>query len=198
MPPSTAHNLPRHRLKRLFSARRIERRVAALAAEIAGNTPRGELVIVAILKGSYVFLADLARHLANHDIHLVVDFLGLSSYGGNTTSSGSVTVRQDISVPLQGKTVLLMDDILDTGLTLTCGVALLKKHGARAVRTCVLLDKPARRRIPVTADHVGFTVDDGFVVGYGLDYDNHYRHLPYIAELITQRRSTGARQGVRS
>lgn len=171
------------KLKTLFSAGQIRRRLDRLADEITATSRDSELVAVAVLKGSYVFLADLARLLADRDIHLVVDFLGLSSYGAHTSSSGRVGLRHDISIPLKGKDVLLVDDILDSGLTLQYAAALLKKRGARTVRTCVLLDKPSRRRAPVAADYVGFTVKDIFVVGYGLDYDNHYRHLPYIAEM---------------
>ncbi len=167
----------------LFSAAQIRRRLDRLADEIARTSRNRELVAVAILKGSYVFLADLARLLANRQIHLVVDFLGLSSYGPGTSSSGKLTLLHDLSIPLKGKSVLLIDDILDSGLTLRYATALLKKRGARTVKTCVLLDKPSRRKTPLSADYVGFTIADTFVVGYGLDYDNHYRHLPYIAAM---------------
>lgn len=174
-------------LQVLFSAARIRRRLDRLASDIARATHSRELVIVAILKGSYVFLADLARRLADRDIHILVDFLGLSSYGAGTKSSGRVTLRHDLSIPVKGKTVLLLDDILDTGLTLQRAVAILKRRGARSIRTCVLLDKPARRRLPLQADHVGFTVDDDFVVGYGLDYNHRYRQLPHIARFSATR-----------
>ncbi len=170
-------------MKILFSAARIRRRLDRLAEEIAHHVSNRELIIVAILKGSYVFLADLSRSLARQDIHVIVDFLGISSYGSGTTSSGKVRIRHDLSIPLKGKPVLLLDDILDTGLTLRHATDLLRRRGAHNIRTCVLLDKPARRRIPIEADHVGFTVADTFVVGYGLDYNNRYRHLPHIAEL---------------
>lgn len=176
-------NPPQHNLKVLFSAARIRKRMDQLAGEIALDAQGREMIIIAILKGSYVFLADLTRRLACHDIHVIVDFLGLSSYGSGTASSGKVRIRHDPSIPLKGRNVLLLDDILDTGLTLRHAVTLLRRRGARAVRTCVLLDKPARRRIRIEADHVGFTVPDTFVVGYGLDYDNRYRQLPHIAEL---------------
>ena len=178
----------------LFSAAQIRRRLDRLADEIARTSRTKELVAVAILKGSYVFLADLARLLSNRQIHLVVDFLGLSSYGPGTSSSGKIALRHDLSIPLKGKSVLLIDDILDSGLTLQYATALLKKRGARTVKTCVLLDKPSRRKTPLTADYVGFTVDDTFVVGYGLDYDNHYRHLPYIAAIPIEPSPVAARK----
>jgi hypoxanthine phosphoribosyltransferase len=168
-------------LKVLLTAKQIHQRLTELAAEIAKGTPGRELAVIAVLKGSYVFLADLARLLSNHNIHLIVDFLGLSSYGPGTTSSGKVNIRHDISIPLKGKNVLLLDDILDSGLTLQYATRLLKKRGVRSVKTCVLLDKPSRRNVPINADHVGFTIDDAFVVGYGLDYNSLYRQLPYIA-----------------
>lgn len=182
MKPGPARQ-PQHKLKVLLSAARIRKRMDQLADEIALDTQGQELVIIAILKGSYVFLADLTRRLACRDIHVIVDFLGLSSYGSGTTSSGKVRIRHEPSIPLKGKRVLLLDDILDTGLTLRHAVTLLRKRGARTVRTCVLLDKPARRRVRTKADHIGFTVPDTFVVGYGLDYDNRYRQLPHIAEI---------------
>ena len=167
----------------LFSAEQIRRRLNRLSDEIAGACKGRPLVTVAVLKGSYVFLADLARLLSARGIHVVVDFLALSSYGSRTSSSGNVSLLHDLSIPLKGKTVLLLDDILDSGLTMKVAVALLRNKGARTVKTCVLLDKPSRRLTPVTADFVGFKVDNVFVVGYGLDFNNHYRHLPYIAKL---------------
>ena len=180
-PHPLRHGAPR--LNILFTAAQIRRRLDRLADDIARTSSCKELVVVAVLKGSYVFLADLARLLANRNIHLVVDFLGLSSYGADTSSSGKVNLRHDLSIPLKGKSVLLIDDILDSGSTLQYATALLKKKGAVTIKTCVLLDKTSRRIAPVTADYVGFTVDDTFVVGYGLDYNNHYRQLPYIAAI---------------
>jgi hypoxanthine phosphoribosyltransferase len=175
------HQAPR--LDILFSAGQIRRRLTRLADEITTTCPDKELVVVAVLKGSYVFLADLARLLAIRNIHLIIDFLCLSTYGVNTISSGKVNIRQNLSIPVKGKSVLLLDDILDSGLTLQYAKTLLKKRGARTIKTCVLLDKPSRRNVPITADFVGFTIGDTFVVGYGLDYKNHYRQLPCIANI---------------
>ncbi|NCC53763.1 MAG: hypoxanthine phosphoribosyltransferase, partial [Spartobacteria bacterium] len=112
-----------------------------------------------------------------------IDFTTLSSYGGGTESSGAVEIAKDMSVDVNGADVFLVDDILDTGRTLTFARNHAFEKGARSVRTCVLLDKPSRRIVPIEADHVGFEIDDFFVVGYGLDYDSYYRELPYIAKV---------------
>lgn len=130
-----------------------------------------------------MFLADLVRDLYPHGVHPRIDFVSLSSYGAGTVSSGTVELRKDLSVDIDGADVFLIDDILDTGRTLSYAVDLLRRRGARRVGTCVLLDKPARRVVPFEADHVGFTIEDEFVVGYGLDYDSCYRELPYIARV---------------
>jgi hypoxanthine phosphoribosyltransferase len=169
--------------KVLFSAAAIQQRVADLAAAVAADYGPGELAAVAVLKGSYAFVTDLARELVRHRVRLVVDYLRLSSYGAGTESRGAVQVHQDLARPLRDRRVLLVDDILDTGLTLLTARDLLLRHGARDVRTCVLLDKPSRRQFAVRPDYVGFTVDDVFVVGYGLDFDGQYRNLPHIAAL---------------
>jgi hypoxanthine phosphoribosyltransferase len=165
----------------LFSKDQIRRRVASLAATIAQDYAPGELTIIAVLKGSFIFLADLVRHLTDHELPLLVDFLLLSSYGRHATSTGRVDVLSDCKVTVAGQRVLLLDDILDTGLTLQTARDLILARGAREVRTCVLLDKPARRRVPIRPDYFGFEVADVFVVGYGLDYDGRYRQLPHIA-----------------
>lgn len=166
----------------LFSASRIRERVDEIAAGIATDFG-DDCRIVAILKGSFVFVADLIRQLSERNVHPVVDFISLSSYGAGTESCGTATVRGELSLSVKGRRVLLIDDILDTGVTLQTARQLLLDNGAADVRTCVLLDKPARRVVPIKADYVGFTIDDVFVVGYGLDHDNRYRHLPYLATL---------------
>jgi hypoxanthine phosphoribosyltransferase len=173
-----------HLDKVLFTAEQIRTRVDELAGRIAADTPRSDLIAIAILKGSFVFLADLARRLSGRGIHLIVDFMALSSYGARTASSGSVTLQLSPTLALGGRSLLLLDDILDSGLTLqTARDLLFQQHGAAEVRTCVLLDKPSRRAHPFSADYVGFEIPDVFAVGYGLDYDNQYRHLPYLAAL---------------
>lgn len=167
----------------LFSADEIRERVEAIAGEIARDFDGGDFLAIALLKGSFVFTADLIRALARHGLHPVVDFLALSSYGAETTSCGTVTLRHELSLPVTGQRVLLIDDILDTGLTLQTACQMLARQGAAEIRTCVLLDKPSRRVAPITADYTGFKIGDVFVVGYGLDYNNRYRHLPGLATL---------------
>lgn len=170
-------------LQPLISATRIRRRVAELATEITAAFPARDAVFIGILRGSFMFLADLVRGLEQHHLHPRIDFMTLDSYGSGTESSGSVRVLRDIRVPVHGAEVLLVDDILDTGRTLSAASRALKAKGARLVHTCVLLDKPARRVVPFKADYVGFSIKDVFVVGYGLDYDSRFRELPYIAKL---------------
>ena len=194
--PAPQGNPPRGkpRLARvLFSADQIRQRLEEVADEIARDYGQTDLVAVAILNGSFVFLADLARLLSVRNIHLLIDFVALSSYGADTNSSGHITIRQDLlKIPLDSRPVLLIDDILDSGLTLQSARAMLQERGAGPVRSCVLLDKPSRRRVPVSADYVAFHIEDVFAVGYGLDYDNRYRHLPYLAALAFE---TGATSG---
>jgi hypoxanthine phosphoribosyltransferase len=165
----------------LFDEARIRDRVAALGAEISKRHRGADLVVVALLKGGVVFLADLIRAIS---IPMKLDFAWASSYGAKTESSGLVQLRVFPDDDLSGKTVLVVDDILDTGRTLqqVCG-RLRSELGARQVETCVLLDKPMRRVVDLRADYVGFAVDDVFVVGYGLDFADRYRNLPYIGVL---------------
>lgn len=184
-PTNTPDARGRPRLGRiLFSADQIRQRLDALAAEIARDYGTGDLAAVAVLKGSFVFLADLARLLSNRGIHLTIDFMTVSSYGTGTASAGTATVREAPGRPLNGQPVLLIDDILDTGLTLQTARDILIRNGAGEVRCCVLLDKPARRRIPSKADYAAFRIEDVFAVGYGLDYNDRFRHLPYLATLV--------------
>ena len=161
----------------LISRYEIDRRVAELAAEIArdyhGRTPH----LVGILKGAWVFMADLIRHL---DIDVTVDFLGISSYGAGTQSSGEVKITKDLDVSIKDRDVLIVEDILDTGRTLRYLEGVFTVHKPRSVRVVTLLDKRSRRVAPVKADYVGFEIADVFVVGYGLDFDQKYRQLPDI------------------
>jgi len=166
----------------LIDAQTIHQRVNELVDEIA-TTSIKNLVVIGILKGSFIFLADLMRSLHRHQIHPKIDFLTLSSYGDQTTSSGKVQIVHDLRDDISDADILLVDDILDTGHTLSFTKEMLLKNGARSVQTCVLLDKKSRRTVDFDADHVGFCISDHFVVGYGLDYANLYRELPYIAKL---------------
>ncbi len=161
----------------------IAKRVDELVDDIAATAQPRNLVVIGILKGSFMFLADLMRSLHRHNVHPRIDFLTLSSYGSGTVSSGTVGIIHDIREDIQGADILLVDDILDTGRTLAFTKELLLKRGARSVKTCVLLDKQAHRAVELEADFAGFPIGDHFVVGYGLDYDNLYRELPHIAKV---------------
>lgn len=174
---------PHHIRDILFTEADIRRRIGELVLVLAPECRAEHFVMVGILRGSFMFLADLVRSLYHHDIHPRIDFMTLESYGAGTTSSGQVRVTKDIGLDLRAAHVLLVDDILDTGRTLSFAAQLLREKGAGVVRTCTLLDKPARRIVPFEADYTGFKVEDCFVVGYGLDYDGRYRELPYLARV---------------
>lgn len=166
----------------LFSADAIAERVDTLGREIASRIDRNCMVI-AILKGSFVFSADLIRALHRAGMHPRIDFLTLSSYGTGTESSGEVTITRDITDDVEGVDVLLVDDILESGRTIAYAKELLESRGAKSVSVCVFLDKPHRRKVAIEADHVGFDCPDKFVVGYGLDYAHYYRELPFVGVL---------------
>ena len=165
----------------LLTADQIRQRVDTLAAEVNRHYPPGrDPHLVAVLKGGVVFLADFMRALGRP---LTMDVIALSSYGGATRSSGVVTVRHDLQQDPGGRDVLIVEDIVDSGRTLAWLQSTLLGRGPRSLRTVALLDKPARRETPVALEHVGFTIEDRFVVGYGLDCDERYRELPYVAVL---------------
>ena len=166
-------------LRVLFSEVEIAARVETLAAEIAERTP-ADFVIVGLLKGAAVFVADLARALFRAGARPEIDFLQLSSYGSAKESTGEVRLVGDVPTGLAGRRVLLVDDIVDTGRSIAHAAMLLRQSGITQLWTCALLDKPARREVAVVVDFVGFTIDDVFVVGYGTDYAEKYRYLPYI------------------
>jgi hypoxanthine phosphoribosyltransferase len=164
----------------LISASRIAERVEELAGEIAGADGADGLHVVVVLNGAFVFAADLLRAFDRRGARPGVDFLAVSSYGDGTESSGDVQFRCPPKCPVEGRDVLLLDDILDTGRSLGVVKRWLERHGAARVRTCVLLDKPARRVAEMEVDFRGFEVPDRFLVGYGLDHAERYRHLPYV------------------
>ena len=166
----------------LFSATEIAARVDALAAEIARTLP-ADFVMVGVLKGAWVFVADLARALERVGTGPEIEFIRLSSYGLAKESSGSVQLVGDVPAGLAGRPVLLVDDIVDTGRSIAYAAAQLRRCGVEDLWTCVLLDKPQRREIEVELDFVGFTVGDVFVVGYGTDHGEKYRHLPYVGAI---------------
>ena len=161
--------------------KKLKKRVTELAAMIEKDIGGAEAVFVANLKGSVMFFTDLVRRIRRTDIPL--DFISARSYEG-TESSGEIAITRDLNLDVRGKTVVLVEDILDTGLTLSCLVRYIKeKHAPSIIKVCVLLDKPSRRKTPVQVDYTGFEVGNEFLVGYGLDYEEHYRNLPDIRVL---------------
>ena len=164
----------------LFDENEIQARVEALAGEISAGIP-GDFVILGLLKGSFVFIADLARAFHRLGRHPEVEFMRLSSYGLEKASSGEVHLLGDCPADLAGRQVLLVDDIADTGRSLAYARALVEQREAARIWCCVLLEKPSRRELEVAIDFVGFTIEDVFVAGYGIDFAERYRHLPYIA-----------------
>ncbi len=167
-------------LEVLIPAERIARRIRELGAQIDRDYPDGNLHLICILKGAAFFMADLARAIQRD---VVVDFMGISSYGQGTTSSGEVRVTRDLDLSLTGDDVLIVEDIVDSGITLNYLVRLLEQRHPRSIRIAALLDKPERRRRPVDLSYVGFRIPDKFVVGYGLDYAERYRNLKDICVL---------------
>lgn len=161
----------------LITAEDIRNRVAELAQSIDRDHPLG-VHLVCVLKGAYVFLSDLARALA---CDATIDFMAVSSYGSSTRSSGQVQLIKDLDTPIEGRNVVIVEDIVDTGLTLAYLQEILAARSPRTLRTATLLSKPSRRRLDVRVEYVGFEIEDHFVIGYGLDLRERYRTLPYIA-----------------
>jgi len=168
------------RIVTMLSSKEIAARVHELGAQITKDYQDRALVLVCVLKGSFVFGADLMRAI---DLPLRVDFLGVRSYGEGTETSGVVQITQDLSRPIEHEDVLLVEDIVDTGLTVAHLIDLFRTRQPHSVKVCSLLHKPARARIAVKVDYLGFTIEDKFVVGYGLDFAEKYRNLPYIGNV---------------
>lgn len=163
----------------MFDSREIASRVESLAETISG-TVSGDFIVVGLLKGGFMFVADLVRALDRAGRQPQIEFVRLSSYGNNTESSGNVRISCDLGEDINGRQILLVDDIVDSGRSLLFAKNLFLERGASKVWTCALLDKPSRRAVECEADFVGFSIEDAFVVGYGIDYAEKYRHLPYI------------------
>jgi hypoxanthine phosphoribosyltransferase len=174
----------------LYSAEAIAERVTALAEEISTSEPKGLLVIV-VLKGGFVFAADLVRALAMRQVRLEIEFISLASYGTRQKTSGEVRIVRDIEVPVAGRDVLIVDDVLDSGLTLKFARDLMLSRGARRAAIAAMVNKPAGRRAEIEADYVGFTCPDYFVVGYGMDAAHAWRELPFIGVLESTPSDTG-------
>ncbi|KAB2953289.1 hypoxanthine phosphoribosyltransferase [Heliorestis acidaminivorans] len=164
----------------LLSEEELQAKVKELGAQISADYEGKDLLVVGILKGALVFMADLIRAIK---IPVTIDFMAVSSYGQGAKSSGAVRILKDLDKAVEDRHILIVEDIVDTGLTLNYLIDNLKSRGAASVKTCTILDKPNRRTIPIEPDYNGFTIPDEFVVGYGLDYAEKYRHFPFVAVL---------------
>jgi len=165
-------------LKALISAERIATRIAELGAQIRADHPDQTITVIAVLKGSFIFLADLVRAIPGN---VRVEFLGVASYHGGTQTSGAVQITQDLRGEIRGQCCIMVEDIVDTGLTMDYLLRMLEVRGPRSLKVVSLLDKPSNRETELVVDYVGFTIPDEFVVGYGLDLGELYRNLPYVA-----------------
>ena len=163
-----------------FTEEQLRDKVRELGARITEDYRGKNPLIVSVLKGSYIFMSDLTRAI---DTPCNVDFMVVSSYGNGTKTTGEVQIIKDIAQPIDGRDLLIVEDILDSGMTLSYIMEMLEAREPSSVKICTLLDKPSRRQTDVKADYVGFTIPNEFVVGYGLDYDEHYRNLPYVGIL---------------
>ena len=172
----------KYRIENLIDRKTVENRIKELAKQIEKDYAGEEVYCVGLLKGSVVFLSDLVKEINSP---VIIDFMSVSSYGSETVSSGDVKILKDTDLDLRGKHVLIIEDIIDTGLTLEHVIRYFKESkGVKTLKTCTLLSKPERRKVNIDIDYVGFDVPDKFVIGYGLDYDQKYRNLPYIAVVV--------------
>ncbi|RKD27318.1 hypoxanthine phosphoribosyltransferase [Caminicella sporogenes DSM 14501] len=165
----------------LLSREDIQKRVEELGKEISNDYKEKNLLVVSLLKGSFIFTADLVREI---DIPVKIEFMTTSSYGHSEESSGKVKVLYDIKGSLEGYDVLIVDDIADTGITMKYIIEYLKSKNPSSIKSCVLLDKPSRRKVELEPDYVGFTIPDKFIVGYGLNYGDYYRNVPYVFAFV--------------
>jgi hypoxanthine phosphoribosyltransferase len=186
MPKSTksgklVEKKPQEKVRVLITGARLQRRIQELAKQIRKDFPAEQLHLVSVLKGGVFFLTDLARNIPGE---VSFDFIAVSSYGEGTRSSGQVRLTRDLDSSIEGKTVIVVEDILDTGMTLQYLLRLFQQRKPKHLRVAVLLDKPERRIAAVHADYIGFSIPNEFVVGYGLDYAERYRNLPYVGVLL--------------
>ena len=165
-------------MQELLSASDISLRVSTLGEEIRKRYDGQLLTVIGVLKGSFIFLADLVRAIDSPS--MTIDFLAASSYGNSLSSSGEVRITADLVKPIEGRHILLVEDIVDTGLTIHYLLSVLQARNPSSIAVCALLHKPSRKKVEVPIDYLGFTIEDHFVVGYGLDFDERYRNLPYI------------------
>jgi hypoxanthine phosphoribosyltransferase len=164
-------------LKLLFSQQEIAEIVGRLARKISADYAGKRLVLIGVLKGAFVFLADLVRELT---MPVEIDFIRIASYGAHKESSGEISIKKDVEMALEGRDVLIVEDIVDTGLSLTFLADYLRKQNPSSLKVCALVDKRSRREVEAQVDYTGFVIDDGFIVGYGIDFNEGYRGLPEI------------------
>ena len=167
-------------IKTLLTREEVEKRIKELAKEIEKDYCGKDLLVIGLLKGSIMFMSDLIKEM---DLPVMIDFMSVSSYSG-TTSTGVINVLKDTDISVKDKDVLIVEDIIDTGLTLSHVKKLLEDRGAKSLKICTLLDKASRRTVEMKGDYVGFEIPDEFVVGYELDYDQHHRNLPYVGIVV--------------
>ena len=164
----------------LYTEAELRQRVKEIGGQITADYAGKNPMLISVLRGSYIFMADLTRSI---NLDVTVDFMVVSSYGAGTVSSGQVEIKKDLSDSIEGRDLIIVEDILDSGNTLYYLMDVLKARKPASIRLCTLMDKPDRRTKPITADYVGFTIPDAFIVGYGLDYGEKYRNLPYVGVL---------------
>ena len=155
----------------------LDKRIRELGEQISKDYEGQELTVVCILKGAATFACELAKRIT---VPVIMDYMATSSYGSGTVSTGEVKIKKDLDLPVEGRNVLIVEDIIDSGNTLNYLTSVFKERGVKSIRLCTMLDKPDRREVDVDVDYTGFTIPDAFVVGYGLDYDQKYRNLPFI------------------
>ena len=164
----------------LITEEQIREKAKEIGAQITKDYAGKEIILIGILRGAVPWMAEIMKRI---DLDMVIDFMAVSSYGAATKSSGVVKINKDLDVNIDGRDIIIVEDIVDSGVTLSYLEGYLQSRGAASIKLCSLLDKPEGRRVDIKADYVGFTVDDRFIVGYGLDYDQRYRNLPYITWL---------------
>ena len=167
----------------MITEEQIDARAAEIGKQIEEDYRGKEIVVIGILRGAVMWMADIMK---NVNLDMTIDFMACSSYGSSTKTSGVVKINKDLDTDIEGKDVIIVEDIVDSGVTLNYLVGYMESRGAASVRICSLLDKPDGRRVEIEVDYLGFTVDDRFIVGYGLDYDQKYRNLPYITWLESE------------
>ena len=167
----------------LITEEQIREKAKEIGAQIMKDYAGKEIILIGILRGAVPWMAEIMKRI---DLDMVIDFMAVSSYGAATKSSGVVKINKDLDVNIDGRDIIIVEDIVDSGVTLSYLEGYLQSRGAASIKLCSLLDKPEGRRVDIKADYVGFTVDDRFIVGYGLDYDQRYRNLPYITWLESE------------